>query len=114
MSWKSIAEKKYSKGIRNLAEESQHFLDLLNSFNSRMNLKTEGKPFYINSVGYIRPDGVPVMMLKFVAKYKSGEIKIEDGSITDHVWVNKEEIKNYDCIDGIKEEVTYAISLFKR
>jgi 8-oxo-dGTP pyrophosphatase MutT (NUDIX family) len=75
-------------------------------------LEIEDKPFYINSVGYIRPDGVPVMMLKFVAKYKSGEVEIEDGAITDYAWVNEEEIKNYDCIDGIKEEVTYAISLF--
>ncbi len=77
-------------------------------------LVIEDKPIYVNSVGYIRPDGVPVMMLKFAAKYKSGVVKIEDGAITDHAWVNEEEIKNYDCIKGIKEEVMYAISLFTK
>lgn len=77
-------------------------------------LEIKGKPLYVNSVGYIRPDGVPVMMLKFVALYKSGEVEIEDGAITDHAWVSAEEIKNFDCIEGIKEEITYAISLFKR
>ncbi len=75
-------------------------------------LEVSGHPLYINSVAYIRPDGVPAMMLKFTMKYKSGEVKIEDGAITDHAWVNAEEIKQYDCISGIQEEVAYAISLF--
>lgn len=77
-------------------------------------LEIEEELIYVKSIGYIRPDGVPGMILKFTAKYKSGEVQIEEGSMTDYAWVNGEEIKNYDCIDGIKEEVTYAISLFKK
>ncbi len=68
-------------------------------------LAVTGRPVYINSVAYIRPDGVPAMMLKFAMKYQSGDVKIEDGAITDHAWVNEEEVKNYDCISGIQEEI---------
>jgi ADP-ribose pyrophosphatase YjhB (NUDIX family) len=67
---------------------------------------------YINSVAFIRPDEIPVILVKFAAKYKSGEVKVEDGSFTDHAWVNEQEVKNYRCIEGIAEEVSEAIKIF--
>jgi hypothetical protein len=33
---------------------------------------------------------------------------------TDHAWVNAEEVKSYNCIDGIAEEVAMAIKIFKK
>ena len=67
---------------------------------------------YINSVAFIRPDGIPVTLVKFAAKYKSGEVKIEEGAFEDHAWVNEEEVKNYDCIKGIQEEIAKTIKLY--
>lgn len=67
---------------------------------------------YINSVAFIRPDGIPVMLVKLAARYKAGEVKIEEHSFTDHAWVNAEEVQGYDCIEGIKEEIKKAIDLF--
>jgi len=67
---------------------------------------------YINSVAFVRPDETPVVLVKFAAKYKRGEIKLEEGGFTDYAWVNEEEVEDYDCIDGIKEEVKKAIQLF--
>ena len=67
---------------------------------------------YINSVAFIRPDGIPVILVKFAAKYKGGDIKLEEGAFVDHAWVNAEEVENYDCIQGIQEEVKTAIKLF--
>jgi 8-oxo-dGTP pyrophosphatase MutT (NUDIX family) len=67
---------------------------------------------YINSVAFIRPDGIPVVLVKFAAKYKSGNVVIEQGAFTDHAWVNIEEVKNYPCIDGVDEEVAKTIELF--
>src|SRR3990167_4262051 len=69
---------------------------------------------YINSVAFIRPDGIPVVLVKFAAKYKSGEVILEKGSFTDFKWVNEEEIKNYDCIQGVPEEILKAIELFSK
>ena len=65
-------------------------------------------------MAFVRPDEIPVILVKFSAKYKSGEVVLEKDSFTDHAWVNEEEIKNYDCILGIQEEVEIAISLFKK
>lgn len=69
---------------------------------------------YINNVAFIRPDEIPVILVKFAAKYKSGEVKIEEGSFTDFAWVNAEEVMSYDCIDGIQDEVKETIKLFSK
>ncbi|MCR4328742.1 MAG: NUDIX domain-containing protein [Patescibacteria group bacterium] len=67
---------------------------------------------YINNTAFVRPDGTPSILIKFAARYKSGEVKMEQGSFTDYAWVNAEEIKRYPCIDGIPEEVAVTIKLF--
>jgi len=67
---------------------------------------------YINSVSFIRSDETPVILVKFAAKYKSGEVKTEEHAFAGHAWVNAEEVKNYDCIEGIKEEVKKTIQIF--
>jgi 8-oxo-dGTP pyrophosphatase MutT (NUDIX family) len=67
---------------------------------------------YINNVVFVRPDETPVILVKFGAKYKSGEVKLEEWSFTDHAWVNAEEAKGYDCIEGIKEEIAQTIKAF--
>ncbi len=69
---------------------------------------------YINSVAFIRPDGIPVILVKFAAKYKGGDIALEEGSFTDYAWVNSEEVKAYDCIEGIKGEIMEAIRHFSK
>jgi ADP-ribose pyrophosphatase YjhB (NUDIX family) len=68
---------------------------------------------YINNVAFIRPDGIPVMLVKFAAQYKSGEVVLEKGAFTDHAWVNAEEVQKFDCIMGVKEEVVETIRMFQ-
>jgi len=68
---------------------------------------------YINSVAFIRPDEVPVILVKFAAKYKNGKVVPEKGAFDDYVWVNEAEVKNYDCILGIPEEIAVTIKLFQ-
>ncbi|MBM3257304.1 MAG: NUDIX domain-containing protein [Candidatus Liptonbacteria bacterium] len=68
---------------------------------------------YLNSVAFVRPDGIPVVLVKFAAKYKSGEVILEKDSFSAHAWVNAEEITQYDCIKGIREEVANTIELFR-
>ena len=67
---------------------------------------------YINSVAFVRPDGVPVILVKFAAKYKEGEVVLEEGAFTDYAWVNGEEVDQYDCIEGISDEVKKTIKIF--
>ena len=77
-------------------------------------IEIEDNLAYINSVTFVRPDETPVVLVKFSAKYKSGEIKLEEGAFTDHKWVDADEVKNYDCILGIHEEVAQTIDLFSK
>jgi len=78
------------------------------------NIDIEDNLIYINSVVFIRPDEIPVVLLKFAAKYKSGEVKIEEGSFTDFAWVNENEVKNFDCINGIPEEISQTIEIYRK
>src|SRR3989338_4245469 len=68
---------------------------------------------YLNSVAFVRPDGIPVVLVKFAARYLSGMVSLESGSFVDHAWVNIEEVAKYNCILGIPEEIKTTIELFK-
>ena len=69
---------------------------------------------YLDSVAFIRPDGIPVLLIKFAAYYKSGEVILQKSDFTDYAWVNKKEVNRYDCILGIKEEVIETIQRLKK
>ena len=77
-------------------------------------IEIENEFTYINSVAFIRADEIPVILVKFAAKYKSGEVIPERGGFTDYSWVNEEEVKNYDCIKGVHEEVKKTIEIFSK
>ncbi len=68
---------------------------------------------YINSVAFIRPDETPVILVKFAAEYKSGNVVLEKGAFSDYAWVSEEDINNYDCIVGVPEEIKKTIKLFE-
>ncbi|MDD5547699.1 MAG: NUDIX domain-containing protein [Candidatus Pacebacteria bacterium] len=67
---------------------------------------------YLLDLTFIRPDGVPVLVLSFYANYISGEVKLDDDSI-DYAWVTYEEAKKYDIIDGILEEIKMVDEIIK-
>ena len=77
-------------------------------------VEVSDKFHYLNSVAFIRPDGIPVILVKFTAEHKSGEVVLEKGGFTEYEWVDEEEVKQLDCIKGVAEEVAMAIDLFKR
>ncbi len=63
-----------------------------------------GKLKYLLDIVFIRPDGVPAIVLSFYCPYKSGEVKLDEDSV-DYAWVTYEEAKEYNLIDGILEEI---------
>ncbi len=62
------------------------------------------KPEFLVDLTFIRPDGIPVIVFSYFAKYISGEVRLDEDSV-DFKWVTVEEAKNYDLIDGIWEEI---------
>ena len=75
-----------------------------------------GKPQYLLDLIFIRPDGIPVVVLSYYAPYESGEVALEEGELadTDFAWVTYEEAKDYDLIDGILEEIKMVDDILKK
>ena len=72
----------------------------------------EPKLYYVNSMAFVRPDEIPVVLVKFAAHYKSGEVTPERGVFTDFAWVDAKEAKQHDCIKGIPAEIADSIRIF--
>jgi 8-oxo-dGTP diphosphatase len=63
-----------------------------------------GKLNFLTDIAFIRPDGIPVVILSYFADYQSGEIKLDDDNV-EYAWVSIEEAEKYDLISGILEEI---------
>jgi len=59
---------------------------------------------YVTSLVYIRPDKIPCMIVSLYADAKTDKVRLCN-ALTEYAWVNLEEAKNYDLIEGIYEEL---------
>ncbi len=59
---------------------------------------------YVTSMVYIRPDKVPCLIVSLWAEPIGEEVRLCH-SLTDFKWVDLEEAKEYDLIEGIYEEL---------
>lgn len=66
---------------------------------------------YIDNVVFLRPDNVPVVLIKFGAKYIQGRVKIA-AEFDDYAWVNEKEVKEYRIIQGIDREIAQTIKIY--
>lgn len=78
---------------------------------SGVKVKSDAK--FIGSKVFVRPDETPVVLLKFAVEYENGKVRPEAGAFTDYAWVNADEIKEYDCIQGVEDEIKATIAVFK-
>lgn len=59
---------------------------------------------YLLDVAFIRPDGIPAIVMSFYCKYESGEVVL-DADATEFAWILASEAKNYEFIQGIDHEI---------
>jgi 8-oxo-dGTP pyrophosphatase MutT (NUDIX family) len=59
---------------------------------------------YITSMVYIRPDKIPCIIISLYAYAKSENVKLCN-ALTDYAWVDLDEAKNYDLVEGIYDEL---------
>jgi len=59
---------------------------------------------YVTSMVYIRPDGIPCLIISLYAENSGGEVSLCK-ALTEYAWVDISEAKNYDLIEGIYEEL---------
>jgi len=72
-----------------------------------------GKLKYLLDITFIRPDGIPAVILSFYAPYKSGEVKLDLSENINYVWATYEEAKNYDLVEGLLEEIEMVDKILK-
>ena len=61
-------------------------------------------PQYLLDLTFVRPDGIPAIVLSFYCKYESGEVVLDEDA-TEFAWIKANEVKKYDLISGIDEEI---------
>lgn len=71
-----------------------------------------GKMKYLLDIVFIRPDGIPAIILSFYCPYKSGEVHLDHDNI-DYAWVTYEEVKKYDLVEGLLEEIEMIDKILK-
>jgi 8-oxo-dGTP pyrophosphatase MutT (NUDIX family) len=72
-----------------------------------------GEPKFLLDLTFIRPDGIPVLVLSYHAPYVSGEEQ-KDGDATAHRWVALADANDLDLISGIYEELEMVDALLAR
>ena len=63
---------------------------------------------YITSLATVHQDGNPSLVVSCLAKYVSGEVRLQEEETDAYKWVTIEEAKEYKLIDGIYDELVMA------
>ena len=72
-----------------------------------------GKITYLIDLTFIRPDGIPVLVLSYYAPYKSGNVKLDEDAV-EYRWVSAKELNKVDLIPGIDEEILMVDRILKK
>jgi len=71
-----------------------------------------GRPEYLLDLTFIKGDGVPVLVLSYYAPFISGEVVLDEDA-TEHKWISADEVKDFDLIEGIDEEIKMVEKILK-
>ena len=72
-------------------------------------LEVENVDYLVDMV-FMRPDGIPTVVIACTCDHKAGEVKLSQKDLIDHAWVTLEEAENYPLIDGVHDELKLAFS----
>lgn len=67
---------------------------------------------YLLSLAYIRSDNMPTLIISLFCDYAFGEVKLSKDLI-EFAWVNLEELKNYELVPGLREEIELVDKVLK-
>jgi len=84
---------------------------LIREVKEEVDLEIANIRFIIDMV-FIRPDGIPGVILSFLANYKSGKVNLNKESV-DFAWVTAKQANSYNLIEGIYEEILMADKMIR-
>lgn len=64
-----------------------------------------GTPELLTDIAYVRPDGIPVIVLSYFAPYVGGEVVLEEGEATEFAWVTAEGAEQYNLVGNSLDEI---------
>jgi NADH pyrophosphatase NudC (nudix superfamily) len=62
---------------------------------------TVGHLEYVGNCTFIRPDGVAVLGLRFMAPFVKGPVTLNTKEVVECVWVGAEELSKYDFLGNV-------------
>lgn len=68
---------------------------------------------YLLDLVFIRPDGIPAIVLSFYCKYEGGDVVLDEDA-TEYAWIKASEAKNYEMIQGIDHEIEMVDERLKK
>lgn len=68
---------------------------------------------YLTDMTFIRPDDIPVVVLSYFCKYKSGQVR-PGKDMTDFAWITPKEGEGYKIIPGILDEIKEVDKILKK
>ncbi len=71
-----------------------------------------GEPKYLLDLTFVRPDGIPVLVLSYYAPYLSGEVKLDEDAV-EYCWASLAEAKDIDLISGIYNELEMVDAIIR-
>ena len=97
-------------------DTSAHWYNILENLLRREIMEETGLEIknlkYLTSLTFIRPDGIPTLIISLYSDYASGEIKLCP-DLTEYAWVNLAQAKTYELIEGIYEELEMLDKVLK-
>jgi 8-oxo-dGTP pyrophosphatase MutT (NUDIX family) len=115
LEWENLDIKKPTRVNNDVLDFENSVIGLLErEIFEEAGIKIKSPYLFIGDVAFIRPDGIPVILIKLAVKYKSGKVKIDKFDFSDHAWVDQKTIKEYDGIDGLDVDIKQTISLFSQ
>lgn len=59
---------------------------------------------YLLDLAFIRPDGIPAIVLSYYCKYAEGDVVLDEDAV-EYAWITADEVGNYELIQGIDHEI---------
>ena len=89
-------------------EKGQTILETLRrEILEEVDLEIEDYKKYLKDYTFVRPDGHNVVGLSYFVRAKSERVRLSK-DLEDFRWITPEELKDFDCIQGMEEEVNLA------
>ncbi|MFZ2049028.1 MAG: NUDIX domain-containing protein [Minisyncoccia bacterium] len=102
--------------LPNKTGENQWYNALINGL--RREVKEEvgleiSEPEYLLDLAFVKDDGTPNLVLSYFSEYISGDVVLDEDA-TEFKWVGVEELKYFDLIKGIDEEIMMVDEILKK